>query len=116
VPSCAVPAFPGAQKISGLRESFFNFQHKACSRPPFPITNTFIVRPFVIDAHLAGKQRSEQASDEVKNGRLNRTFRSRFFFLFFTRPLLVGFLFCCARVAKSVDARDLKSLRVCGIR
>ena len=37
-----VPAFPGKQKIFLILSEFFNDKHIACSRPPLPITPTFI--------------------------------------------------------------------------
>ena len=37
-----IPSFPGAQKISVTFESRANFLTTACSRPPRPITKTFI--------------------------------------------------------------------------
>ena len=36
-----VPALPGAQKTSATAGLCANFQARACSRPPLPITNTF---------------------------------------------------------------------------
>src|SRR5690606_21425953 len=41
--SVAVPALPGATKTFSTRLSCATFQARACSRPPLPITNTFIV-------------------------------------------------------------------------
>ncbi len=40
-PRAAVPAFPGAQKISLTRGDCRSFHAKACSRPPLPITRIF---------------------------------------------------------------------------
>jgi hypothetical protein len=37
-----MPAFPGAETISVTRGDLPNAQTIACSRPPPPITNTFI--------------------------------------------------------------------------
>ena len=42
VPSDAVPALPGAQKISGRVLSFASFHARACSRPPLPMTRIFM--------------------------------------------------------------------------
>ena len=39
--SIAVPALPGAQKTESTRGDCFNFQQRACSRPPLPITKNF---------------------------------------------------------------------------
>src|SRR6185437_14179053 len=41
-PSAAVPAFPGAQKTRSTRRDCRSFHTKACSRPPLPITRTFM--------------------------------------------------------------------------
>src|SRR5215213_2662028 len=43
MPSRAVPALPGAQNTFSARADCFNRHASACSRPPFPITRTFIV-------------------------------------------------------------------------
>jgi hypothetical protein len=43
--SSAVPAFPGAQYTVLTRGDCFNFQQRACSRPPLPITRTFTATP-----------------------------------------------------------------------
>jgi len=43
--SCAVPALPGATITSRTRGDCASFQAKACSRPPLPITSTFITLP-----------------------------------------------------------------------
>ena len=51
----AVPAFPGAQKSSVTRGLWRIFQARACSRPPFPTTRTFI--------KWACRSRSLDASD-----------------------------------------------------
>src|SRR5881628_2978587 len=40
----AVPAFPGAQKISLTRGDCLSFQVSACSRPPLPTTRIFIAQ------------------------------------------------------------------------
>src|SRR6185369_16589874 len=49
VPSAAVPAFPGAQKIASTRGDWRNFQARACSRPPPPTMSSFIERAFAPD-------------------------------------------------------------------
>ena len=41
----AVPPFPGAQKTLSTREERQIFQASACSRPPDPMTRTFIALP-----------------------------------------------------------------------
>src|SRR5215207_6385341 len=43
MPSRAVPALPGAQNTFSARADCFSRHVSACSRPPFPITRTFIV-------------------------------------------------------------------------
>jgi len=40
--TCAMPALPGAQRITVTSFDSLSFLHTACSRPPPPITNTFI--------------------------------------------------------------------------
>src|SRR5690606_38984392 len=39
---CAIPALPGEQNNCETSGLCFNFQQSACSRPPPPITSTFI--------------------------------------------------------------------------
>ena len=41
--TCAIPALPGAQYILSTLSDWLIFQHIACSRPPLPTTNTFII-------------------------------------------------------------------------
>src|SRR5918993_4218872 len=65
--SSAVPAFPGAQYTVLTRGDCFNFQQRACSRPPLPITRTFTAtplperspsvyrRPILRTGHLSGQ-------------------------------------------------------------
>ena len=43
--SSAIPALPGAQYILSTLGLLLNFQHIACSLPPLPTTNTFILIP-----------------------------------------------------------------------
>ena len=45
----AVPAFPGAAKSRPHLGLCFNFQQRVCSRPPAPMTNTFIYFCFYKD-------------------------------------------------------------------
>ena len=40
--SWAMPGFPGAQYNSFKRGLCRSFQHRACSRPPLPMTSTFM--------------------------------------------------------------------------
>jgi hypothetical protein len=40
--SCAVPALPGATSTSLTRGDCASFQASACSRPPEPMTRTFM--------------------------------------------------------------------------
>jgi hypothetical protein len=41
--SVAVPALPGATKTVSTRVDWATFQASACSRPPLPMINTFIL-------------------------------------------------------------------------
>ena len=43
--SIAVPALPGATNTRSTRELWAIFQASACSRPPLPITSTFMMPP-----------------------------------------------------------------------
>ncbi len=44
--STAVAGFPGATKTCDTFADCANFHARACSRPPLPITNRFIIYPF----------------------------------------------------------------------
>src|SRR5437773_1900277 len=58
-PSRAVPALPGAQNTWATRGDCPSFHARACSRPPLPITNTFMgsfSHPDGIRDHSAGQQ------------------------------------------------------------
>ena len=46
VPIWAIPGFPGIALISSTRGLLFNPYAIACSRPPLPIINTFMVSSF----------------------------------------------------------------------
>ena len=56
--SCAMPALPGAQSISGTPRAPASARTIACSRPPPPTTRTRHLRPLVSD--VAGDHGAEQ--------------------------------------------------------
>jgi len=45
---CDVPALPGATYICSILRLCNSFQTMACSRAPLPMTNTFIIYPYLI--------------------------------------------------------------------
>src|SRR3954447_3264983 len=72
--SSAVPALPGAQKTAWTRGDCFNFQQRACSRPPLPITRTFnaptpetVLFQYTINVILSAGAATGQAQSRVRH-------------------------------------------------
>ena len=72
--SRAIPALPGAHQSRDTRADWASFQTKACSRPPPPITSSFIGRDSIrSSAGIENKfQRSRSSTCRVPGERLRQ--------------------------------------------
>src|SRR5437763_15934024 len=87
--SSEMPPFPGAQQTLLTRGDCRNFQTSACSRPPLPITRTFIAR----DRQVRGSRKVCQTLKGVVS------YHNENVPVFSTIEMSPGCGSCCARIS-----------------